>query len=397
MKICTSLAVGLAIAVGFLVRDMRRTLGYDIDTRFDDSTCNLLEMPAACEDLSLFGDDRHAFTACADVGTAFRHGSESIQDGAVYLVDTHTSATRKLDIEGRPAKLLLHGIYYSQMTRKLYAVNHHEAAGESVEIFDVVGAEAHNLRLRHALTVHSPLFGNMLLNDVVEGIDDSELYVTEWQPFAFPIGGTVRLPYASVQTRLERALIAPINLLKIPLCRVYRCALRGTPRCEVATSTRFVHANGIAISHDRRSVFVNDPTARQITVLERAASGELHTVSHFTTKHSLDNIEMTPEGRLSGGSIPAVFTAKATCEEAKPLTFNKVVDGREIGCGRSPGGMVLISLLGTGGSSYVDGTQIEHAMHDGSKLDGISAALQLSGKVLLSGPNSPGLLLCGSG
>jgi len=53
-----------------------------------------------------------------------------------------------------------------------------------------------------------------------------------------------------------------------------------------------------------------------------------------------------------------------------------------------------MTLLGTGGRSYVAGTQTDVAMHDGSKLSGVSSAVQLGGKVAMGSPNSPGVLLC---
>ena len=47
-----------------------------------------------------------------------------------------------------------------------------------------------------------------------------------------------------------------------------------------------------------------------------------------------------------------------------------------------------------GGRSFVDGTQSDLLMHDGSLLSGISSAIQLGGKILMGSANSPGLLLC---
>ena len=57
------------------------------------------------------------------------------------------------------------------------------------------------------------------------------------------------------------------------------------------------------------------------------------------------------------------------------------------------GCMLLLSLRGAGGS-YATDAQSDHAMHDGSMLSGISAALQLDGKVALGSPNSKGVLIC---
>ena len=82
------------------------------------------------------------------------------------------------------------------------------------------------------------------------------------------------------------------------------------------------------------------------------------------------------------------------CDEASYLSATNVIDGREVGCGKSPGSLLQISLLGTGGRSFVDGTQSDLLMHDGSLLSGVTSAIQLGGKVLMGSANSPGLLLC---
>ena len=71
-----------------------------------------------------------------------------------------------------------------------------------------------------------------------------------------------------------------------------------------------------------------------------------------------------------------------------------LIDGWEVGCGKSPGGLLVISLAGTGGKSFVDATQVDKLTHDGSLLSGVSAALRLNGKVVMSSPNAPGVLVC---
>ena len=263
----------LAIAVGYLANDIRANMRYDLQVRFNDNSCRLLETPTPCEDVTAFGDGESAFAGGGDLWTAFKHGSVGT-DGAVWLVNAKQGTIRAVPIKasaphGVLPKLVLHGIFYSQASRRLYAVNHDEATGESVEVFDVVGV-GDAMVLQHLLSVRSPLFGSMALNDVVEG-EENEFYVTEWQPFPFPAGGRNGTATAPLRTRLERAAVAPIMLVKLPLTRVFRCTYSATsaatpPRCTVASESRFVVANGIAISNDRRSVFVSDIAARSVTV-----------------------------------------------------------------------------------------------------------------------------------
>ena len=91
---------------------------------------------------------------------------------------------------------------------------------------------------------------------------------------------------------------------------------------------------------------------------------------------------------------PTPSPPSQVCDEASYLSATNVIDGREVGCGKSPGSLLQISLLGTGGRSFVDGTQSDLLMHDGSLLSGVTSAIQLGGKVLMGSANSPGLLLC---
>merc|ERR1712136_563513 len=236
--------------------------------------------------------------------------------------------------------------------------------GESVQVFDV--AREPSFALTHVASVRSTLFNNMVLNDVVEGVD-SEFYVTEWLVVGRPHRGS-KDPDLSLEEKLRQAVGKVVTFLKIPTLRIFRCRLSATPQCEVASPDRFVMANGITVSPDRQSYFVSDPVSGKIVVLGREADGTLKTVSSFKVNHILDNIEMSADGELHGGS--------------------------NVGCGSAPGGLLKISLLGTGGKSFVDGVQTDVSMHDGSKLSQVSAAVEVGNKVAMGSPLSPGVLLC---
>ena len=80
----------------------------------------------------------------------------------------------------RSIRYVFHGIHYNQVSKRLYAINHDESIGESIEVFAVSG-DAPALRLDHIASVCSELFNTFALNDVVEGaIDENEFYVSEW-------------------------------------------------------------------------------------------------------------------------------------------------------------------------------------------------------------------------
>merc|ERR1711957_402662 len=175
------------------------------------------------------------------------------------------------------------------------------------------------------------------------------------------------------QVRLQRMAIVPAQLLKIRLTRVFRCTVGATSECQVASTERWGGANGIAISADRKYVFVNDPAGMSVTVLERLPTGELIKSSVIQTKHILDNIEMTADGgALQAGSIPLPYSYPVVCDEAEALSATKVVGGRSVGCGTSPGGLLKIELKKDKHGAFVPGAQTDHAMHDGSKLSAIA-------------------------
>jgi len=385
LKVVAIIGLLMAIGVGLLFTDLTKRMAYDKVLTFRD-TCKLLELPTPAEDLTMF-DEHSAFAGAGDLWNTFMNGPDDAVEGGLYLVNATEGTLVKLHIENRlPGKFVFHGIYYSQLTRRLYAINH--GRGQSViEVFDVIGKGP---SLKHLSTVESPLFGISSINDVVEGVD-GEIYVSEWQPFPFPVGGK-KSPTRTLQETLGRVGATLAIILRIKTTRVFRCTL--TVGCTVASSERFISANGLAVSPDRQIIFLNDPPAQMVHVMSRDASGMLSRVSAFETKHVLDNLEMQSDGKLSAGTMPLPYTAETICEDAQELSRSSIMNGREVGCGKSPGGLLVISLAGTGGKSFVDATQVDKLTHDGSLLSGVSAALRLNGKVVMSSPNAPGVLVC---
>jgi sugar lactone lactonase YvrE len=387
---CALFLVLLAAVIGYVGNDIYETLGYRKEVSFSDDGCVLLETPTTVEDLTAVGDGHCVIGGGGDVWHGLGHGAKGAKDGAFWLVNVTAGTLRELPVTNLPKgmKLVPHGIHFSQTTRRLYVVNHDEAYGESVQVFAV--AEAPSFALAHVASVQSPLFNNFALNDVVEGVD-GEFYVTEWLVVGRPHGGSKR-PNLTMEEKLQQGVGKLAGFLKVPTTRIFRCKLSASPQCEVASPDRFVVANGITVSSDGQSYFVADTVLGKIFVLGRESDGTLKTLSEFKTKHAVDNIEMSEEGELQAGSLPLLFAFEELCEDG--LGANKVVGGRNVGCGSTPGGLLSISLLGTGGKSFVDGVQTDVSMHDGSKLSQVSAALKVGSKVAMGSPTSPGVLVC---
>eukprot|EP00450_Noctiluca_scintillans_P031507 CAMPEP_0194551254 /NCGR_PEP_ID=MMETSP0253-20130528/96130_1 /TAXON_ID=2966 /ORGANISM="Noctiluca scintillans" /LENGTH=420 /DNA_ID=CAMNT_0039398711 /DNA_START=38 /DNA_END=1298 /DNA_ORIENTATION=- len=419
MNVCAIILLIFAIGIAYVGNDIYVTLGYNKEISFSDDGCALLETPTPVEDLTSAGDGHCLIGSGGDLWHSLSHGatnakdgafwlvnvtagtirelpaliepwSNNAKDGAFWLVNVTAGTIRELPVTGMPEtiKLVPHGLHFSQTTRRLYVVNHDEEYGESVQVFDV--AQEPSFALTHVVSVRSPLFDNMVLNDVVEGVD-GEFYVTEWLVVGRPHRGS-KDPDLSLEEKLRQAAGKVVSFLKIPTLRIFRCRLSATPQCEVASPDRFVMANGITVSPDRQSYFVSDPVSGKIVVLGREGDGTLKSVSSFEVKHMVDNIEMSADGELHGGSMPLPFTFEELCHDG--LGANKVVGGRNVGCGSAPGGLLKISLLGTGGKSFVDGVQTDVSMHDGSKLSQVSAAVEVGNKVAMGSPLSPGVLLC---
>eukprot|EP00929_Paragymnodinium_shiwhaense_P105216 TRINITY_DN70142_c0_g1_i1.p1 TRINITY_DN70142_c0_g1~~TRINITY_DN70142_c0_g1_i1.p1 ORF type:complete len:394 (-),score=94.50 TRINITY_DN70142_c0_g1_i1:219-1400(-) len=381
---------GVVALVAHLVDEhLKNILDVYKELRFDDSSCKLLEIPTPVEDFSAFGDGHSLLAGGGDLMNTFEHGSRSVVPGAVWLINVTARTATELAIEGEdvPSKLVLHGVHFSQASKRLFAVNHNEEQGESVEVFEVL-AETAPPRLRHLKTIRSPLFKNMALNDVVEGVGD-EIYVTEWQPYGLPPGGKDG-GKGTFEWKINHMKNFANSLLKLGATTVYRCAFAGEVVCEVATESVWTQANGITISNDRQLVYVNDPIRRQITVLRREPSGKLKEVSHFALKHALDNIDFCAEGELCAGSIPLLHTCPVVCEEG--MGRERVVDGRPVGCSSSPGGMLSIRL---DEKLLQPVEQSDVALHDGSKLSGVSAGVRVkAGGVALGSYISKGVLVC---
>jgi hypothetical protein len=170
---------------------------------------------------------------------------------------------------------------------------------------------------------------------------------------------------------------APIAFLKIPRTRILRCRLRlvsegreqaetHESHCHVAMSKRIVSGSGIAVDNRRQTYYVADAASSSVHVLARRADGGLREVSKFQTIHSLDNIEMNNNGQLAGGSSPLAYTSRAACKDG--LGHSGMVGGRRVGCGASPGGLLLISLVGVLPRGYKGENQTEILMHDGSQV-----------------------------
>ena len=128
--------------------------------------------------------------------------------------------------------------------------------------------------------------------------------------------------------------------------------------CNVATEETFMMANGVTISPDKKTVFVNDPLQSKVTAMTRdVVSGKLTKKSEIETT-MVDNIEYDDEA-------------------------NEIIMGNIL-----PGGM---TVLHQSGESWVTRRVLKH---NEEKLKQISAASRLGYRIVLGSPFSEGILVC---
>ena len=82
-----------------------------------------------------YGDGHCAFAGAGDLHVSFQTGTTDLKQGGLFFVNASTGSFQKLALAGdvgvaTPQLLVLHGIYFSQTTRRIYAVNHDQKAGE---------------------------------------------------------------------------------------------------------------------------------------------------------------------------------------------------------------------------------------------------------------------------
>jgi len=102
--------------------------------------------------------------------------------GKVFSVDLKQSspALTEVPIEGIPEGISFHphGIYLSNASSRLYTVSHGlGGGGDRVIIFDIVEGTPTKLKYVRSITGRG-LWGNVQLNDVVEGRTKHEMYIS---------------------------------------------------------------------------------------------------------------------------------------------------------------------------------------------------------------------------
>jgi len=331
----------------------------------------------------------------ADPGSVvpgFKNSPEKIPQGGLVAVDFRSGEPRlhELEIKNAPDSWPFHphGISLSNRTGRLYVVNHGGASsiGTRIEVFQLAEGKDGLPAISWLMAVaDGQRFGNCVLNSVVEA-GEGELYVSQYNMFSVAEKGEHHP--STVLERVQKLVQTLFVTLGLGgTTGVYRCLFdvesRTTTSCKMAASG-FVHANGLDLSADLKTLWVSDPIRKELRVFDRDLSTGALTENHskyMKLNHVVDNVHYdAASGELWTGTITKVISALAP----QPDGTMKV-----------PGSFMVGRPDGRGGFNWHD-----EVAHNGEALDWISACARTdhpaSGKTwaVCGGPHGPGLLVC---
>jgi hypothetical protein len=384
----------LAILLRYLI-SWYYFLDYPTTLKYNDETCTLVgsEQLVGSEDMAI-GLNNILFITSGDLHNVFEHGTTAAKMGGIWSFDLSSkedAQPQKLQLRGFDVEthgFYAHGLYVSNLTSRLYVVNH-AVAYSGIEIF-YIDYSTSPPSLQHESTVGGDglTFPLRTINDVVEGDNEiNELYVTQWLPNSVPMEGK-RKKSKSFHEMLNGLVNLFVQLFGMKLTSVFKCE-RGTDslwKCIPASDTRFVGSNGITISKDRSLVYINDAPSKDVSIFRRNhTDGTLTFLEKFDTIISMDNIEIEGHGNddevsIIMGSIPKLHQ----------YVRNKLYHLND----RVAGGAVVAFKKNNGNTNDNKWILKRLVTHDGSKLSQISAAARYGDRIVMGSPFSNGILVC---
>jgi hypothetical protein len=352
---------------------------------------------AGSEDLHFWRDGQVVVTA-GDLGHVFKSGGVAAAEaGRLYVADLAAAAPRAtaLEITNFPEGLRFqpHGLFISKS--RIYVTSHPGGgAGSRVEIFEGVERRGMLAGARWVRSVTHPLLAcHGCPNDVVEGVDENEIYVTRWLPEFAPIPAAGRLHPATWEETFAGYALFFANMFKLPTTRVYRCTFGDGATACAAVGKRHVGANGLAASEDRRTIYVADPLAFGVYVYARRADGTLRHADTIGVPHAVDNPMVLPNGDLAMGTLPIL---KAVAAKEKTADFVAVPGTLLVASrGKPPANDTLKRAYGVRDTGDPRWTFTDVVVTDGTQgLSQVSSGALYGATALLGSPYTRGALLC---
>ena len=370
----------------------------------DSSNCYTTKGPWGAEDIVL-GQNGWVFTSSLDGSRLFESGvTVGCRDGGIWAFQlkiphpTVVMVPLWRSARNKPSHMIdtrycphTHGMYLSNSTNRLYVITHYGYSSQ-IEVFDIEYEPENKAppTLTWVRAVASSSFPNMGINDVVEGASKDELYVTQFLPsFAsVPHGG--RKHPANFNEWIGQALLVPSFLLGLRLTTVQYCKFSDDPdkpaQCQPQRNLKFLAANGITITDDRNTVYVNDVLGYKIVEAKRQTDGTLQPSGvTIPLTHAVDNIEWKLHaGReeIWMGTIESIITLVQN--ERVPYEKRAVV----------PGGLARVVKDDSDGHPGTWSEQQIAYHHDGRTLSQISSGFSHDGKSYMGSAYARGVLIC---
>lgn len=322
-----------------------------------DASCRRIEGVVGGEDIVRthvgVGPEEIAVLISSDDRRATMRG-EPVRGGILFLSLDDGAAPYDAS-EGTPELLHPHGISLVPLAdrgaeagtrERLFVVNHprmslfgrnddSDGPAHTIEIYDVL-AEAGRVRLAHRQTIADPMLVSP--NDIA-AVDDTRFYVTNDHSSVGKLGHKLE-DYA----HLARGSVLFWD---------------GRAFSRVAAGIHY--ANGIVLSHDRRSVYVAAVTGAELLVYDRDVETSALTLRERIDTPGPDNISLADDGSLWVGGHPKLLTFTAYSKDPSK---------------RSPS-MVSQLVPGPTGSDPA-WTQTHPFVSDGTDISGSTTALSIS-------------------
>lgn len=263
--------------------------------------CTEIASPPGPEDIAVDRERGLAFVSAYD-RRAIRAGNQGVR-GGIYVIDLKGPAaqwTLHPVTANEPADFRPHGIslYIApDGARRLFAVNHPAAGGQSVEIFDV----APDGLLNHVKTITDPLL--ISPNDLV-AVGSEAFYATNDHGASTDSGKMID----------DLLLWRNANI-------VYYDG-----KSMRVVGDRLSMANGINVSADGKTIYAAETLGAALHAYKRdPATGELTPTDYVRLGTGLDNIDVEPDGALLIAAQPHVLANLETAKNAKNLSPSQVL------------------------------------------------------------------------
>eukprot|EP00298_Acanthocystis_sp_HF-20_P028715 c7535_g1_i1.p1 GENE.c7535_g1_i1~~c7535_g1_i1.p1 ORF type:complete len:383 (+),score=109.36 c7535_g1_i1:2-1150(+) len=359
-----------------------RMLGYSKNLTYNDSRCQVFgdNVLLASVDLEVLPDGNVIISSGDLKNTVYDYSKTVPGKMALLNLSQNPPTVIHLPIQGFPPNYNFqpNGIYLSKNNR-VYVVNHmgHEDA------IEVLKYNSDPPSLTYLFTVSSDLFSNYVLNDVVEGNDENEIYVTRWLMFPVPIGG---FHYSSFQEKFQTFIEKICLLFGIPSTRIYRCTWKDdgshNPPTECSDGIHVLSgANGLSKIPETNTYFVADSPGGKLLILSREFDGSLKIDYTISLPHPIDNIVYNSVSHsVTVGSTPHVLNVLLKIGSL----YGEVI----------PGGMAEVKLLKNGNLVNEFSKGFDVILHNGEKLSKVSVGVRSGDYVILGSPFTNGVLVC---